>query len=236
VPDVLPRSAESDEPLLPLAAPQAPPAATAALPVLRLRLMGGTQPASLLRALAGVTPAGDAAADLTYDAGSRQVLSGAGDVVAEHVSPASLQGVIDKWRALPPLKTMLVAHPLALTQAPSDARQPEGTHISFTSEPLRYAYVTVLNLQPDGTVVWLYPRADDPPAWPVGEAWQLELQVIPPSGADHLLVVDSAKPLAGLAAQLRGQGSAALPGLLAGALAGMDYRLGLHGLYTSKGE
>lgn len=175
-------------------------------------------------------------ADLIWDAGDRVVLNGLGDAVAQDVGPAQLQGVVDKWRILPVLKRMVMARPLSLSLIPDDSRHRAGQEITFTSESLSYPNVTVLDLAPDGSVFFLYPLRNDRMIWQAGMRYRLALKVIPPFGADHLLVISSAKPLMSLHSRLPHANATELPGLLAKALKGVDHQIGLQALYTAKGR
>jgi len=235
-PDIRPRSVAHDQPLLALAkAPASGPSSSARR--LRMKLLHVKEAQKLLAALDGVAPAGPGeAADLIYDGRDRAVINGAGDMVAANIDPPFLQGVIDKWRTLPLLREMVAAHPLPISLSPDDGRHPAGEVIAFATGPVRHPHLAVIDLAPDGQMKYLYPLRGDPPAWPGGKAWRLDLRAMAPFGADHLLIVASSRPLGALQERLRSAGIAGLPKILQQMLAGEDYQIGLKGLYTFKGK
>jgi hypothetical protein len=193
----------------------------------------------LERHLDGVTLVRDQMpADLTWDAEAQTVFNDVGDAVAHDIGSASLQSVIDKWRVLPAINKMYVEAPLDMSLEPSDERHAEDAIIRFSSEPIAHTHVAVFNLAPDGRIQFLYPMPElgDATGWTEGTRWQLRLKVIPPFGADHLVVVASESPLAELRKRLRGAYARNLPKLLEHHLGGISHQIGIHGLYTASEE
>jgi hypothetical protein len=209
---------------------------------LRLRLdnVDEAQRQAAMRNLAGVTVSGAGAADLIWDGKSRQVLSGLGEPVAHGVTLATLQPVIDKWRLLPFLKRLGALSPLRIALHPGDGRHPVGAHVKIVSEPIRHAYVTVFNLSGDGRIQFLFPSEPHDPtggAWRPDKPYELQLVVRLPIGADHAVVIASASPLDQLHRHLIARPPTAnLAGYLNEALSGVDYAIGIQGLYTEAGR
>ncbi len=234
--DIRPRSVEHDQPLLELAKMPRGNPASSNLP-LRVKIVHAGNSQKLFASLQGAVPVGNGEApDLVYDANDRSVVNGAGDQVAEGINPAFLQGVVDKWRSLPGIKEMVVAHPLSISLSPDDARHPGGQAIGFETEPVRYSHLTVINLTPDGLVKYLYPIEGDPSTWQTGEPYRLDLRSMGPFGADHLLIIASKHPLGELQAKLRSASITGLSSILDTALKGIEHQIGLKGLYTYAGE
>ena len=234
--DIRPRSVEHDQPLLKLAKMPKGNLVLSNIP-LRVKFIHAGNSQKLLASLQGAVPISKGEApDLVYDAQNRAVINGKGDVVAEEVSPAFLQGVIDKWRILPKIKEMVVAHPLSISLSPNDARHAGGQTIDFETEPVLYSHLTVINLSPDGLVKYLYPLKGEPPTWQIGKPYKLDLRSMGPFGADHLLIIASKHPLRNLQMQLRSGGMPNLPSILNATLNGVDHQIGLKGLYTYAGE
>ena len=174
------------------------------------------------------------AADLVWDAATKDVISGIGDPVAHDITPSSLQGVINKWRVLAVLKRLVAARPVDIHLDPDDSRHVEGSEVAIYTEPLTQVSVTVIDIQPDGTLSLLYPIPSDPPLWPAGRPYRVDrIAVQAPFGADHVLLIASHKPLVSLHASLKTLPLTELPALLEQELSGTDYRLGLLALYTA---
>ncbi len=183
--------------------------------------------------LDGVTFAGSGeAADLIWDASDKAVLNATGDVVAHDIEKQTLQGVADKWRAIVQLKTLAKHNPLGIRVFPSDAQHQEGQKVRFESDPVSYPHLTVFNLASDGEVQFLYPEVTDPESWPIGQAYQLPLEVCGPFGADHLVIISSKERLANLHRRLRRSLAHELPSLIRDALQETPYQLGVQGLFT----
>jgi hypothetical protein len=197
-------------------------------PTVRLALKSNLQGVRLVEA---------GTADLIWDAKDRVVLSGTGDRVAERVGVANLQGVINKWRVLPAIKDLVQARPLAVSLSPSDARHADGKPIAFRVSSTPHKFLTILNIAADGTVQFLYPRADnkDPPGGErdVGHPFSIDLAAGKPFGADHAIFISSASSLHVLHQKLNAPVNVVdLPILLKEALGSGTYFIGLQGLYT----
>jgi Caspase domain len=188
--------------------------------------------ANLTKTLTGVEIVEKDVAALIWDAKDGTVIGASGDPVAHSISAGQLQRVIGKWRLLAMLESKVLAKPLGIALTPSDARHPIGERIAFQTVAVSYPYVTVFNLAPDGTVQPLQNEAERG-ARKSGEPYVQPLRVATPIGADHLVVIGSAKPLLNLHRKLQTAAQAAdLANELRDALAGGDHLIGVQGLYT----
>lgn len=238
VPEVLPRSGETDARLFRSAGQQTQESEIELR--IEVRNLEERRARALIGALAGVRLVGEnEVPDLIWDAEDRTVLSSAGDVLASNVKGPVLQSVVDKWRTLAALKRLARGRPLDMKLSPDDSRHPDGAAIAFLSDPLQHAHVTAFNLAPNGDVNFLYPFADDLaklPKWPAGERYRLDLGVSAPFGSDHLIVIASASPLTTLQQQLRQARAIEVPRLIEAAVKGIAHQIGIQGLYTYAGE
>ena len=245
--DLRPRGGE-DLSLLALPASAASAVATAATTAvaqsgkLALTILGLTPAETKATAarLTGVSLADSgASADLIWDATTQDVITGIGDPVAHGIDANALQAVIDKWRALPTLKQLVLARPVDVNLDPDDSRHGAGADVAIYTAVLEQPYIAVVDIAPDATLQVLYPLPADPSKWPADRPYRIDTRVQAPFGADHVLLVASDKPLTGLVQSLKTLSVADLPARLEQELAGANYKLGLVGLYTSaqgKGE
>jgi hypothetical protein len=237
IPKLIPPVAQPGEVLLEgRPTPSAPPPPTPGGP-LRIKVLNldAASISKLMSNLAGaILVSGAERPDLVWDAQDGSVLTGQGDIAAYEITAGQLQAVVDKWRVVAELKQMAIDRPLGMSLQPNDARQPSGRKIAFLSEPPGFAYLTTFNLAADGTVEFLYPQPErrDPREWPLHNRYRLDLKVTPPFGAEHLVVIASARPLDSFRQQLRQSRVRDVPRLLTEALAGIEHAIGIQGLYT----
>ena len=240
-PEVEPDVTRGDQSVL-LNVPKLAPTADrmSSLPMARLRIVGLDEEGAhdVVGGMIGASLAGpDDAADLTWDSGTEVVLNGVGDIAAHEIGISQLQTVIDKWRALEVVKQIALGRPLDMWLLPDDGRHPVGQIVRFVGEPLPQHYVTVFDMAPDGSVYFLYPLDRDRPSSTPAAPYSLELKVVPPFGADHLVVIASSEPLLELHRAFRmGVQVAELPGLLSSQLENMNYQIGIQSLYTTAGN
>jgi uncharacterized caspase-like protein len=212
--------------------PKAPVEATAA--PLRVKLLNASSDAA--SSLRQVQIVRDDTASLVWDAKPQSVISSLGDPVAEKISLAAFQGVIDKWRALDELKQLAVARPLKLDLKPGNQSHVAGATVSFYSAPLTFKHVTAINLAADGSIQYLFPLPEDPKEHRIGTPYTLSTRVRDPFGADHLLVVATQHPVTTLRTHLiRGMPVSKLPEFIRDATGSNGFQLGILGLYTHKG-
>lgn len=202
---------------------------------MRFLHVSDTERAELLRGLTGIERAREGGpADLIWDKRDRTVLSGIGDPVALDVSSIRLQGVIDKWRALPALRRMVAARSLDISTYPDAKRHLLGSKVGFRSEALPYKFITAINLAPDGTVKLLIPFAGDPGVHVTGKIWEQKFSATEPPGSDHLIVIASQSRLDGLHRQLRAVSARRLAWLLHKVLRDVPHEIGMASLYTAR--
>ncbi len=215
--------------------PAPPRAAMPGLPRLRMAVINlpESEAVEVVRAIAGVDYAGPGmGADLTWDAAERSVISASSDEVATDIDRAQLGAVAWKWRTLLYLKMLAGRHGLAMTMRPDDSRHERGTRVEFGSEPLQYPYMTVFNLAGNGAVQFLYPRPGETVASEKGRPFRLPLRVLPPFGADHLVLIASDRPLRRLHRRLATARIDEVASMVDEALKNTAFQIGIQPLFT----
>ena len=182
-----------------------------------------------------VTPA--QSPDLVWDAASRHVVTGLGDVAAHDVGLAELPGVVGKYEAVRSVRALSARASLRLRVYPHDGAHREGARIEVEVGRLPHPRLTLLGFSGNGTVHYLYPLPSDPAVVPVGQPFVLALDVTPPFGADHVVAVSAAGPLTALNSELealdRRPAARRAAELLAEAAAGAEeWWSGIQGLFT----
>ena len=245
-PNLLPNG-RGDEPILRLAPSPAQLAAGAAAQMpgptsaVRLAVLHAAPPvlATARNRLPGVRMVSTAdSPDLIWDAATRQVVTGMGDVAAHGVDLAGLPAVIGKWEAVRAIAALSARASLRLRVHPHDGTHPNGAELAVVIDGLRHPRLTLFALSGSGIVQFLYPRAGDPAAVLPGQAFRLPLQATPPFGADHIVAVSASRPLDALNAALGRLDGQAAPRraaeLLADAAAGSaQWWSGIQGLFTA---
>ena len=177
--------------------------------------------------------------DLVWDAGARQVVTGMADVAAHDVDLEALPGVVGKWAAVAAVKALSARASLRLRIAPNDGLHRQGDRITVRVDGLPHPRLTVFSLSGSGRVHYLYPLpGDDPAGLAPGRPFEMEVEVTPPFGADHVVAVSAGSALDGLNAALErldGQVAAdRAAALLAAAKTGASgWSSGVQGLYTA---
>lgn len=125
-----------------------------------------------------------------------------GDVVATEIrSNADVEGVAAKWRALGLLKPMAISGLMQLdlhdrTRSKGKGARYRAGETVFADLTIQSAarlkYITVVNLAGDGTAQFLYPKfkGEEGP-WSGAPFEPRGIPIVPPFGADHLVVVAS---------------------------------------------
>ena len=144
----------------------------------------------------------EAAPDLIWDARTLEVVTGLGDVAAYGVGPMELPPVIEKWEAVRELQALSARASLRLRVLPHDGAHPRGARIEVAIDGLRAPRLTMLGFSGNGVVHYLYPLPSDPAAVATDRAFRLALEVTPPFGADHIVVVSARSSLDALNAEL----------------------------------
>jgi Caspase domain len=191
-------------------------------------------------------------ADLTWDAGSHDVLDRIGKI-ASGVTAQGLQAVIDRTNAIAAVRQMVVnsgfdmrlllpgESPSAAPSIASDRPHARGTRLKLVASGLRNPFFVLFNIAGDGTVQFLYPRRDknDSLTVPTGKAWFFDdIDVQPPYGADHAIGVAAGQALPSLVATLerlhmKKDPAAAVEELGRHAL-GADVQVGMQGVFTTE--
>lgn len=192
-------------------------------------------------------------ADLIWNPGSRQVVSGMGDLLAGGVDAGRIAASIARYRAVRRLQTLAMEQPPELRVERVDrttrglartavvqfhnAAHPGGAVLKLTADRLRHPFFVLFSLAGDGTVQFLYPGTDEPPR--IDHAWPFvidDILVKEPFGADHVVAVAMERPSTALVRELNALHERADPQgavvALERALAGGAWQVGLLGIFT----
>ena len=175
---------------------------------------GNIDPAGLYHGLNGVNQATvKSPGRFTWDVGRHQILNPIGDLVATidngplESQLARVQGTLDKWTVVRALEQDTDHQGLTLRVEPDDPIHRRGSSITLVISGMRHPYFTLFNLAADGTINFVYPatstRLHDSPTLASDTPYRLELQVVPPFGADHFIAISSTTALTDLHANLR---------------------------------
>jgi hypothetical protein len=243
----------SDDPLFFLGPALVPVASEPANGLVRLEIRGASddQRTAIGRALKDVALVNPGhAAELTWDASTREVFDKLGNTQASRVAAGDLQAVVDSVRAIEAIRQITLASGLdmrlllpgeSVSAAPSiasDRTHVGGTHLTLVATGREYPYFLLFNITGNGTVQFLYPLTDaDPTTITPDSPYQLPLNVSAPFGADHVVAVASAHELSELRTTLRkldGQKEAALAAKeLTRSASNPQVRVGMQGIFTT---
>jgi len=243
-----------DDPLFFLSSPPATSKPKPENGLVRLQIRGTSddQRTAIARTLKGAAlVAPGQAAELTWDASTREVFDKLGNTQASEIEAGDLQAVVDSARAIDAVRKITLASGLdmrlmlpeesisAAPSAASDGTHVIGTHLTLVATGRHYPYFVLFNITGNGTVQFLYPLTThrDPPTIDPGRPYQLPLDVSAPFGADHLVAVASAHQLSELLATLRkidGKKEATLAAkVLAQSASNSPVRVGMQGIFTT---
>lgn len=242
IPEFAPRSSKSDTEVM--VADEDPTPATGGAEVALAPRNGVTglfilnatndRSAQIVKGLRNVQLTPQKQANFTWDAQTEQLFSEKGDIVAHKVPETALNGAIEKWRTVDQIKEMVLQKPLDVSIVQGDQVHRTGNRVQFKTEPVKYKYITAINIDPHGIVQFLYPAlSTDPKELPAGQSFQTQADVRPEFGADHLIVIASSKPLYVLHDQVKAVHVKDLKSYLAESLKGSDYQIGLAPLFTA---
>jgi Caspase domain/Domain of unknown function (DUF4384) len=243
-----------DDPLFFLGSAPAAVAPEPANGLVRLEIRGASddQRIVIARGLKGAAlVAPGQAAELTWDASTREVFDKLGNTQASRVAAGDLQAVVDSARAIEAIRQMTLASGLdmrlllpgeLISAAPSiasDRTHIRGTHLTLVATGREYPYFLLFDITGNGTVQFLYPLTDADPTTIAPESpYQLPLNVSAPFGADHVVAVASAHELSELLTTLRkldGQKEAALAANeLMRSASNPQVRVGMQGIFTTE--
>lgn len=188
--------------------------------------------------------------DIIYD-GTQNKLQGDGTRAFSRAQPAAptptgvadiayATKVFDKLIAVEKIKQRSSTKTPTMVLKPSDQLHRNGKTVTLEASGQEYPYLTVFNIASDGTINNLYPLQDgnikDPLEIPLDKPYQLSLNVEPPYGSDHFVVIFSDSPLKGLHKDLQemngGANAHKVDAALDRALPGSKYQIGIHGVFT----
>lgn len=223
---------------------------TIGLSKLNIAMLGGTEPAALRKAM---QPFSDQLqlteperADLVFDSDSGDVLSRHGDIVAGDIWDKTDQAisVMAKWLLLRAMQDRGQRDGVLSAQtSPAVGRVRDGSPVTVSLQADRNGAVTVVGLQPDGSLVLLAPDPTIDPSGADGRLaknakFKLALQAGPPFGADHVLMLQSDDPLTRLQTFVKSIEGRLITPALANAfvetLPNKPIRVGMTGIYTYK--
>ncbi|GAA0781734.1 DUF4384 domain-containing protein [Roseibium denhamense] len=148
----------------------------------------------------------DSQSDLFWDVETADVLTRFGDVVLEGRARTAddFAGVVTKWLLLAELYSLARdLPPIEGEVRPSVGHIREGSALSVGLTPAQDGYMAVIALEADGSLRVLAPdKGADPLGRDTkaiaGKAYGLNLKAGQPFGADHVLLIQSEKPMTAL--------------------------------------
>lgn len=205
---------------------------TGRLPMMRARELGFDPVLPLVVTGTDMVPENVQSADNAYEWDARTGLfrSPNGDVVAEKVSPFTVNDIVSKFILLDFLKAVASQSPGKITVSPEKQLYIAGEQLRFETRRGKYANMLVFNLANTGEVQLLDLVVD-------GRA-QLksplrELRVVEPFGSDHLVVVASSQPLEAVGRAIeRGMNPKQLLAALSQRIDGTEATVAILPLYT----
>jgi hypothetical protein len=233
--EVVFRSSAATAPHPSVAEPQAEARSVARVAVLNATAaeLAGVEPDAAQVALVGR----DEQPDIVWDAGSGDVISPLGDVIARNIKLRDLAGVIDRTAAIAAIAKLSEANPQRVTLGPDDKHHRENERVAFRADDVKGKALLLFNLASDGTVQFLFPRRRDKVVQTDMSIQIDDIEVKPPFGADHVVAIASERPLPALAQAISAfdgvRAAGRIPGLLRKHLAAdPSIRIGFAGLFT----
>lgn len=174
-----------------------------------------------------------AAADgYIWDVANKEFRSPNGEVVAQKVNAFTVDDVVQKFILVDLLTRMQQQNPAKMELDPMKAEYVEGERIAFDGKARRYRNVVVFNLASTGEVQFVDLLLNGKRT---GKGWVTEIKVVPPFGADHLVMLATDEPLDVIGEQIRsGISPKALIELITQRLDGRDVSVALQPLYSRK--
>ena len=181
-------------------------------------------------------------ADVVWNVSQGTVVHNIGGLVAENVTPDTVKYVISKWATLKLLKAKTIENPLTTSLLRGDHRYRKGDLVEIKVSDIRYPYLTLFNLPPDGKVEFFLPnpnRASDATKdWRDQSYYQKFRVTHPPYGAEHLVAIYSSQVLnslhAALATMRKPEDASALRQVLNETLKDKKYQVGILSIYTGQ--
>jgi hypothetical protein len=180
--------------------------------------------------------------DIVYDVQDGAVYSGRGDLLAERLKIQDLAGVAQREFALRRLIELAKSRPHVLELPQGDHRYHFHKFIQIDARktPPEYndEFFGLIDLTATGEIQFLTPKDDNSPILPKDRMIS-NMRVIPPYGADTLVLVTSPRPLDSLLVQLRAldqkQEALAAVDAIEAALSA-EAKIGVHQFFTAPGE
>lgn len=199
--------------------------------------------------LSGVKGVADKSqADLILDGEAGWLYNRAGDRVArvsEQMSAEALQGAINKWRFLAFLAELKSMEDPDVSLRDGSRVYRAGERVTFQMVSSSHENVLLFNLAATGEIQLVAPVRSGGRGLPAGKlrlerTERFTSQVVPPFGADHLIVLSSPSPMPGLVSLVKlANGTTDLENLakdLRVLLKGQPFGLDWVGLYTREKE
>lgn len=148
--------------------------------------------------------------------------------------------VFDKLIAVERVKKRSEVVSPTIVLKPNDRLHRAGEQVTLETSNQKYPCLTLFNIASDGTINYLYPIQDgtikDPLEVPMNQPYLLNLNVDPPYGGDHFVVIFSEKPLTGLHKELQdmngGQKANQIEAVLDRHLQAIKHQIGIHSVFT----
>lgn len=202
-----------------------------------LAIEGESQPLSIKRAR---IIENQHAAELIWNAATRELSNASGDVLASGVGPAGLQAAVDARRLRAYLLGLMKnGHVLEVALLPGNTLYAKGCPVEYRVNQFDYPHFTVINLASNGTAQFLFPleQYNDPIKWTTAGGWNVRTRVSSPFGADFLIFIASEKPLKAMHRELAHlnatQNPLKLETVLRRWLKTTRFQIGLKGAFTS---
>jgi hypothetical protein len=165
-----------------------------------------------------------------WDATSGLFRSPNGDVVAEKVSPSTVNDIVSKFILIDFLKALAAQSPGMISVWPEQRIYLSGEHLKFESRRGTYPNMLVFNLANTGEVQLLDLVVDGQPQL---RSPLREVKVVEPYGSDHLVAISSSVSLEAVGRSIeRGIGSRDLLAALSQRIDGSDSTIAILPLYT----
>ena len=187
------------------------------------------------------------AADLTWDANTKEVIDNLGNIVASGVQAGDLQAVVDRTQLIGALRKLVGKSgidmrlllpgesPASPPSPESDRRHKKGAHVDLLATSVNLANYIMFNIGGDGTIQVLEAKRD---ASPPPKDVQFTIEVSQPFGADFLVTVASAQYVPALYGAFERMDNtkdcAALAETLEKSAHDTDLRVGIQGVFTSE--
>ncbi|HQA25086.1 MAG TPA: caspase family protein [Candidatus Competibacteraceae bacterium] len=200
-------------------------------------------------------------ADAIWDIGREKIFSQLGDVVYDGhqttrafsrannpplapsngpVEIAYATPVFDKLMVVERIKKLSEAVSPTIALKPNDRLHHAGEQVTLEISGQQYPYFTLFNIASDGTINNLYPLKEgdinDSLEIQLDKPYTLPLNVEPPYGNDHFVVIFSEKALVDLHKELQGmngrQNANQIEAALNRHLQGVKYQIGIHSVFT----